>query len=421
MCSDTEHNGVMADNQVTRLYDVCVVGGGLVGLSTAAALSEAYEGISILVLEKEREVGRHQSGHNSGVVHSGLYYRPGSLKARLCVEGREETYAIAEAARIPVRRSSKLVVAADDSEVPRLDELERRGLANGLDGMQRLGPDEISEFEPGAIGVAALRVLQAGVVDFQAIARYRADRLGRSGATIRTGTTVTAIRHRPDSVVVVTETGEFRARSLVNCAGLRSDLVATMAGVTPAVRIVPFRGKYFRLSGKAASQVKSLIYPVPDPRFPFLGVHFTRRVDDVVEVGPNAVLALGREHYLGVAPDWSEVGALLGYRGFRRLVSRHWASGLRELVSSSSKRLYARVARRLVPAVLAEDFTRGGVGIRAQAVDGMGRLVDDFVIEEAGSTVHVLNAPSPGATASPAIGRYIASRLRPVLEGKLRN
>ena len=418
MCSETEHNGVMTAIPASTVFDVCVVGGGLVGLATADALAATYDGISILVLEKEAEVGLHQSGHNSGVVHSGLYYRPGSLKAQLCAKGRDATYSLAQEAGIPVRRTGKLVIAVDESEIPRLDELERRGTANGLIGIVRLGPDEIAQFEPAATGVTALFIPEAGVVDFSALAAHSAKKLTQAGVSIETGTALTAIEHRSGDVLAITDKREFRARSLVNCAGLHSDRVAMMAGVRPSVRIVPFRGEYYRLSTDAASLVNGLIYPVPDPRFPFLGVHFTRRVDDVVEVGPNAVLAFGREHYAGVRPDWSEVGALLRYSGFRRLVGRHWYTGTRELINSSSKLLYARVARRLVPSVAAADFTRGGVGIRAQAVDGSGRLVDDFVIEEAGSTIHVLNAPSPGATASPAIGRHIAELLGPALSGK---
>lgn len=418
MCSGTEHNGGVQGSG--KVYDACVVGGGLIGLATAAALAEQFAGISILVLEKEGEVATHQSGHNSGVVHSGLYYRPGSLKARLCAEGREATYRMAEEAGVAVRRSGKLVIAVDERELSRLDELERRGRANGLAGMERLGAAGLREVEPHTVGVAALHVPEAGVVDFGALARNRVVDLEARGAEIRTGEPVTAVHHGLDRVTVTTPAGEYAAKVLVNCAGLHSDEVAALAGVDPPVRIVPFRGEYYRLADEAADLVRSLVYPVPDPRFPFLGVHFTRRVDGAVEVGPNAVLAIGREHYRGARRDWAELRSLLGYTGFRRLAARHWVSGAREMYNSSSTRRYARVARRLIPEITADNLSPGGVGVRAQAVDMQGRLVDDFVIEVAGATVHVLNAPSPGATASPAIGRYVAGKVGPILEGQAR-
>lgn len=398
-------------------FDVCVVGAGLVGLATARALTELRPGLSVLVLEKEDGVARHQSSHNSGVVHSGLYYKPGSLKARLCVEGRDAMYALCEEAGIAAERSGKLVIATDSSEFDALDELERRGRANGLAGLQRLSGAEIAEFEPHAVGLAALFVAEAGVADFPAVAAHLASRLTRSGADIRPSHAVEGIEHRVDGVEVIAGGERHVARALVNCAGLHSDRVAVMAGITPRVRIVPFRGEYYKLAESAAGLVRTLIYPVPDPRFPFLGVHFTRRIDGTVEVGPNAVLALGREHYRGARPDWSDLGETLRHPGFRRLAARHWKSGAQELLNSRSRRLYARLAARLVPGVRAADLHAGGSGVRAQAVSADGSLVDDFVFEEAGSTVHVLNAPSPGATASIAIGRHVAARTLPLIEG----
>jgi L-2-hydroxyglutarate oxidase len=397
---------------VTRRYDVCVVGGGLVGLAVARALLAAYDGLSLLVLEKEERVGVHQTGHNSGVVHSGLYYRPGSLKAKLCVTGRRELYDLCDAATLPVRRSGKVVVATDPAELGALDELERRGLANGLVGMRRLDPSGLAELEPNAVGVAALHVPDTGVIDFPAVAIHLADLLVAAGADLRTGHRVTAITHTGDGVAVRAGAEEFSARVLVNCAGLHSDRIAELARVQPSVRIVPFRGEYYYLHPRADDLVRNLIYPVPDPRFPFLGVHFTRTVGGEVEVGPNAVLALGRQHYHGERPDWRDVRETVTDRGFLRLAQRHARFGAGELLRSRSKRLYARRARRLVPAVRAEHLVGGWAGVRAQAVDRHGALVDDFVIEQAGSTVHVLNAPSPGATASLAIGRHIADRLQ---------
>lgn len=400
-----------------RSYDVCIVGAGLVGLAVARALVDAFGGISLVVVDKEDGVARHQSSHNSGVVHSGLYYKPGSLKARLCVEGRRSVYELCETEGIAYDQSGKLVIATDESEIPALDELERRGNANGLERLRRLGPEEITEYEPHATGIAALHVPEAGVADFPAIAAHHSRKLEIAGAEVITGAAVTTIEHRGDGVGVEAGDHRFTAGLLINCAGLHSDRVAALAGVQSDVRIVPFRGEYYRLVDDAAHLVSTLIYPVPDPRFPFLGVHFTRRIDGTVEVGPNAVLALGREHYRGIAPDWKELGSILAHRGFRRLARRHWLSGTSEMLNSRSTRLYARLARRLVPGLDKADLVAGGAGVRAQAVDPAGNLVDDFVIEKAANTVHVLNAPSPGATASIAIGRYIADQVQPLLRG----
>ena len=396
-------------------FDVCVVGGGLVGLSVARALVDRFDGLSLVLLDKESEVARHQSSHNSGVVHSGLYYKPGSLKARLCVEGRQAVYEICESERIPYEKSGKLVIASDPSEIPALDELERRGTANGLKGLRRIGPEEIREIEPEATGLAALHVPEAGVADFPGLALHHMQRLQAAGAAIETNSEVTAISPGDDEVVVWAGNRSFTARILVNCAGLHSDRVAALAGARPGVRIVPFRGEYYELTEEARPLVRTLIYPVPDPRFPFLGVHFTRRIDGSVEVGPNAVLAVGREHYRGARPDWREFGSVLAHPGFRKLAVRNWRAGMSEMLNSRSTRLYARLARRLVPALRREHLIPGGAGVRAQAVDVKGNLVDDFVIETTARSVHVLNAPSPGATASMAIGRYIAGQVSPIL------
>ena len=392
-----------------------MVGAGLVGLAVGRALAEAFPGISILLLEKEPQVASHQSGRNSGVVHSGLYYRPGSLKARLCVEGRAAVEGLGAAGAIPYRRTGKLVIATHPAEMPALDELEWRGRSNGLAGITRLGPADIAAFEPEAVGLAAIHVPEAGVADFGALARLLLGDLLSGGAVVVTGHEVTAIDRAGDGVTVTAGSERFDCRVLVNCAGLHSDRVAGLAGIDPPVRIVPFRGEYYRLSEEAAPLVKGLVYPVPDPRFPFLGVHFTRRIDGTVEVGPNAVLALGREQYRGSPPVWGDFWETLTNRGFRRLARRHWRAGLREMLSSRSTTLYSRLARRLVPAIRRRHLERGGVGIRAQAIAPDGSLVDDFVIERADSTTHVLNAPSPGATASLAIGRYVAEQIRPML------
>jgi len=399
-----------------RRYDICIVGGGLVGLATARALQEAFDGVSILILEKENRVAAHQSSHNSGVVHSGLYYPPGSLKAQLCVEGRHAIKDLCLKSGIRFNESGKLVVASRASEIGSLDELERRGKANGLQGMRRLRGSEIAEVEPAATGLEALHIHETGVADFEGVANHLAAALVESGASIVTDAEVSEIVHHVGGVDVHTGIGQFSSRILVNCAGLHSDRVAEMAGLSPEVQVIPFRGEYYRLTDNAAVLVKSLIYPVPDPRYPFLGVHFTRRYDGSVEVGPNALLALGREHYRGSGVDWTELRSIMAYPGFRKLAFDNWRSGTSELVNSKSKRLYARLAQRLVPELRSQDLLVGGSGVRAQAVDRSGQLVDDFVIEVAGSTVHVLNAPSPAATASIAIGRHIGRKVRPMLE-----
>lgn len=396
-------------------YDLCVVGGGLVGLAVARAVADDLSGAKILLLEKESQVATHQSGHNSGVVHSGLYYRPGSLKAQLCVAGRNEVYETCAEYGIPFRKCGKLVIATDRSELSALEELERRGRANGLVGLRRIGPGEIRDIEPAATGLAALHVPEAGVTDFPSLAEHHVSRLEANGAHITTSAAVTGIEHLTAGVAITAGDRRYWAKAMVNCAGLQSDRVAAMAGIDPTIRIIPFRGEYYRLSAESSRLVRNLVYPVPDPRFPFLGVHFTRRIDDTVEVGPNALLALGREHYRGTRPDWAELRSILRYPGFLRMARRHWISGARELIDSRSTRRYARLARRLIPALERQNLLPGGAGVRAQAVDSRGNLVDDFVIETAGSTVHVLNAPSPGATASIAIGKFVAEKIKPDL------
>lgn len=388
--------------------DVCIVGGGIVGLATAHALQQRFDGLSLAVVEKEPALAAHQTGHNSGVLHSGLYYKPGSLKARLCVSGQRRMADFCTDEGIAVRRTGKLVIATRRDEVPALEELHRRGDANGLYGIERLGPDGIRTHEPSAIGVAALYVPESGVVDYPTVARRLGERLRAAGADVLTGHAVRGITSTGDAVHVSTDASTVTAGLLVNCAGLHADTVARMAGLRPNVRIVPFRGEYYELNEPAASLVNALIYPVPDPRFPFLGVHFTRRIDGTVEVGPNAVLAAGREHYRGTKADLAELRAIIGYAGFRRVAGRYWRTGLDEMITSSSRRLYARRSRRLVPAITANDLEPAGSGVRAQAVSAEGKLLDDFAIMETGRGIHVLNAPSPAATASLSIGDHIA-------------
>lgn len=398
---------------MTGDVDVLVVGGGIVGLATARALARGRPGLSVRVLEKESEVGRHQTGHNSGVLHSGLYYRPGSNKARLCVEGRREMLEFCDERGIPIRVTGKLVIATTSSEEERLDDLADRGRANGLAGLERLGPHGIAAVEPRATGRAALHVPQSGVVDYGVVAAALA---ADPDVEVVTGRQVTGIEAGPSVVGVRTDVDEHRARFVVNCAGLHSDRVAALAGIETGIRIVPFRGEYYALAAEVAEGIRSMLYPVPDPRFPFLGVHFTRTIDDVVEVGPNAVLALGREHYRGVAPDWGDAAETLRFAGLRRLAARYWTAGAAELARSRVRALYARSARRLVPEVSAGDLEPGGAGVRAQAVSVRGELLDDFVFMDGDRSLHVINAPSPAATASLAIGRVVARRCLAALD-----
>lgn len=402
------------------VFDVAVVGAGIVGLATAMALTDgAGDGrggdrsrrpLRVVVLEAEDRLAAHQTGHNSGVIHSGLYYAPGSLKARLCTEGREAMFAFCAAHGIAHARCGKLVVAVRPDELPRLDDLEARGRANGLAGLRRLGPGEIAAVEPHAVGLAALWVPETGIVDYRLVAHAFADLVARRGGEVRLSSRLTGVRREPDGLALDTTGGPVRARHLVACAGLHADRVAALCGVPAGVRIVPFRGEYHRLVGPSADLVRHLIYPVPDPRFPFLGVHFTRGIDGAVHVGPNAILALARHGYARGSFDVRDAAAIAGSPAVWRLCARYWRLGMGEIVRSWSRRALARALRAIVPAVRAADLVPAGAGVRAQALEPSGALVDDFRIVEGERMIHVLNAPSPAATASISIGRHIAER-----------
>ncbi len=389
-------------------FDFAVVGAGIVGLATATALTRRHPGASVVVLEAAPDVGAHQSGHNSGVLHSGLYYQPGSLKARLCVEGAREMLDFCRTHGIDHAVTGKLVVATRRAELGPLQTLHTRGNANGLIGIRRLERGGWEEIEPHIVGLAALHVPEAGVVDYPAVTARLAEVLD---GEVRTGWAVQSIRRHQGRWELGGPAGSVSAEWFVACAGLQADRVADLAGAEPPVRIVPFRGEYFSLRGPAEEKIRHLVYPVPDPRFPFLGVHFTRRIDGVVEVGPNAVPALGRHHYRGVRPDYGEFLETLRTPGFPRLALRYATTGIAEIVRSRSAALYARAARRLLPDLTGADLTPAGAGVRAQAVSPDGRLVDDFSLLRQEKALHVLNAPSPGATASLAIGGHIAAAL----------
>ncbi|MFE6807853.1 L-2-hydroxyglutarate oxidase [Streptomyces sp. NPDC057681] len=386
--------------------DVLVIGGGIVGLSTAYALTRAVPGTRVTVLEKEHGPARHQTGRNSGVIHSGVYYRPGSLKARFAVRGAAEMVEFCAEHGIAHEVTGKLIVATERDELPRLHALVQRGRENGIP-VRELGPAQIGEYEPYVRGLAAIHVGTTGVADYVSVARYLAE---ASGADIRYGAEVVQIDRRAErGVAVRTAAGDVvRGRVLVNCAGLQCDRIARLAGDDPGMRIVPFRGEYFELA--RPELVRGLVYPVPDPAFPFLGVHLTRGIDKGVHVGPNAVPALALEGY-----DWStvrprELGATLAWPGSWRIARRHWRYGAGELRRSVSRDAFTSAVRRLLPAVTADDLVPAPAGVRAQAVLRDGTLVDDFLFREAPRTVHVLNAPSPAATASLPIGREVARR-----------
>jgi L-2-hydroxyglutarate oxidase LhgO len=392
--------------------DAVIIGGGIVGLATGLAILAARPGAKAVILEKEGGVAAHQTGRNSGVIHAGLYYKPGSLKARACARGRSLLERFCEEHQVPFERCGKIVVATNEEEVPRLDELERRGKANGLGGIRRIGAEELLEHEPHAAGIAALFVPETGIVDYKEVAEAYARELAHRGGELRTDALATAISRRDGCVVVESTAGAVQARVLVSCAGLASDRVARMAGLDVDVAIVPFRGEYWMLSPERSHLVKNLIYPVPDPAFPFLGVHFTRRIGSArsIEAGPNAVLSLKREGYTRTSFDARDAWDVATWPGFWKMAGKHWRAGLGEQWRSLSRSAFARACAALVPEITEHDLAPGGAGVRAQALARSGALVDDFSLAESERMVHVLNAPSPAATASLAIGEEIAAR-----------
>ena len=391
-------------------YDVAIIGGGIIGLATAFQLLRRRPGLGLAVLEKERDLATHQSGRNSGVVHSGLYYRPGSLKARLCREGKAELEEFAAEHGLAHRRCGKLVVAVGSEELARLADLAERARANGASDVEEVGPERIAELEPHARGIRALHSPGTGIIDFGAVAQALAGEIRSRGGEILTGRHVTDIGERAGWRVLRTSAEPALTRHVISCAGLHADRVAAMTGARPNARIVPFRGGYLTLRPSARAAVRALIYPVPDPSLPFLGVHLTRRLNGEVWVGPNAVLALAREGYAMGSFSWRDVRDTLGFGGFWRVATRHLGAGLRETLHELIPRTLLPELRRYVPGIEATDLAPGPAGIRAQLVDRRGRLMDDFVVGEARGVVHVLNAPSPAATASLAIGRLVSDR-----------
>ena len=395
--------------------DYLVIGGGIVGLATAWRLQSMKPGSRVCLLEKEPEVGSHQSGHNSGVLHCGLYYKPGSTKAVLAVRGIRQMVEFCREANIAHEVCGKLVVACDDAELARLRNLEERGRQNGLEGIEFLEREAMLEREPNVGGIAALRVPQEGIVDYPAVCRELQRRVETNGGDVQTGARVTRLEHRGGEWIVATTKGDFTGRFLVNCAGLHCDRVAGLAGERRETRIVPFRGEYYKLTEDGEGLVRHLIYPVPDPKFPFLGVHFTRLIHGGTEAGPNAVLAFAREGYRKTDINLRDLFDAVTYPGLWRFVARHPRMTALELWQSFSKRRFCKALQKLVPSIRVTDIEPGGAGVRAQAMARDGELIQDFCLIQRPAALHVLNAPSPAATASLAIGEEI---VRKILETK---
>jgi L-2-hydroxyglutarate oxidase len=386
------------------MYDCVIVGGGIVGLATALQLQKSRPALRLLLIEKEEALAQHQTGNNSGVIHSGLYYKPGSLKASNCIRGYELLISFCRENEIPFELCGKIVVATEQAELALLENLHKRGEQNGLKGLKRLSAEQLKEYEPHVNGLAGIHVPQTGIVDYSLVANKYGERLTNSGAKIQLGEKVIQI----NGTEVVTSKSRYETKLLLNCAGLYSDKVAAMTTTDLNVKIIPFRGEYYKLKKEKESLVRNLIYPVPDPNFPFLGVHFTRMAKGGVEAGPNAVLAFSREGYKKSDISISELAESLAWPGFQKVARKYWRTGFGEMYRSFSKAAFTKALQKLIPDIRTEDLEPGGAGVRAQACDREGGLVDDFMIVETANAVNVCNAPSPAATSSLAIGETVA-------------
>lgn len=389
-------------------YDVVVIGAGIIGLSTAMKLLERKPGLKLAILEKNSTQGTQQSGHNSGVIHSGIYYKPGSFKAEFCVAGRSSMTKFCEENEIPVWTCGKLIVATDEAGEQRLAALEERGTANKVKGLRMVKKEEIAEIEPHVSASAALYAPGTGIVDYRNVTRVYAEKIQASGGEIFFNAELTSSKILSGTTILNTSAGDYETKNVINCAGLHSDIVAETMGINSGLRIIPFRGEYYKLRKESEYLVKGLIYPVPDPAFPFLGVHLTQTMKGWVEAGPNAVMAMKREGYRKSDFSLSDIARTVTFPGFWKLSARDWKMGLWEMNRSFRKSVFLKSLQQLVPELTSEDLSGKGSGVRAQAVDRSGNLLDDFRIEEVNGAIHVLNAPSPGATASLVIGDYIA-------------
>ena len=401
-----------------QAFDIVIIGGGIVGLSTAMHATRALPQLRLLLVEKEDAVARHQSGHNSGVIHSGIYYKPGSLKARFCVEGAAAMVEFCREHNLPHEICGKVIVATKEEEIPRLNGLLERGQANGLAGLRLLQKEEVREIEPHCSALLGILVPSTGIADYAAVSRKYAEIVIAQGGTVSTGTEVKRVSPRDSEMMVETTRGTFSAKYVINCAGLHSDRVSRMAGQKPEVKIVPFRGEYYFLIPEREHLVRTLIYPVPDPKFPFLGVHFTRRIQGGVDAGPNAVLALKQEGYKRTDFNLRDLAGTLTYPGFWHMAGKYWRDGASEYYRSLSKKAFVKALQQLVPEIVSSDLVPGGSGVRAQAVRPDGSLVDDFQFVLADKMLHVWNVPSPAATASLPIGRHIVELAQKGMAGK---
>lgn len=389
-------------------YDLIIVGGGIVGLATALKVKQANPALKLLILEKEKDIAIHQTGHNSGVIHSGLYYKPGSLKATNCIRGYTELIQFCQEENIPYELCGKIVVATSPEELPIMEGLYERGEQNGLTGMKKLSVEELKEYEPHVNGLGGILVPQTGIVNYQVVAQHYLARVKNLGGEIAFGEKVKAVHRKGSTIEIVTENTTFQTNLMVNCAGLYSDKLAKMTLPHINFKIIPFRGEYYQLSQEKEYLVKNLIYPVPDPNFPFLGVHFTRMIGGGIEAGPNAVLAFRREGYTRTAFHLGEFGETIGWPGFQKVAYKYWRTGMGEMYRSWSKAAFTKALQKLMPEITAADLIPGGAGVRAQACDKDGGLIDDFLILEGEGVVNVCNAPSPAATSSLSIGQTVA-------------
>ncbi len=393
------------------IFDVVIIGGGIVGLATGREILQRFPDCRLLVVEKEQHVAAHQTGHNSGVIHSGLYYKPGSLKAKLCVAGAARMVEFCRENSIPYEICGKVVVATDESEIPALEELYRRGIANGVPNLRLLNGDQIREIEPHASGIRGIHVPGTGITDFTAVTEKYAEHIAHLGGEVRTGSAVTGLIRSKGVNIVQTKAGDFAGTLVINCAGLYSDVLARKAGAQLAIQNVPFRGEYYDLKPEKTHLVKGLIYPVPDPRFPFLGVHFTKRIYGKADAGPNAVLALAREGYKKTSIDFAEAMEIFRWPGFHAMARKYWRFGMGEFYRSFSKPAFVRALQKLMPDISADDLVTGGTGVRTQALETDGRLMDDFAFVFQEGQVHIVNVPSPAATASLEVAREIVTRV----------